>query len=135
VSNRRLLFVMLALVVAAAGCESSPNAPTEAVAVTLAPGESASVGALKLTFVRITGDSRCPGDAVCITAGDAQAAIDLELFGVRKSAEIYLFNPAKRQVTAGPYSVTFELLTPYPFLSLGPIAPAAYRATFEIRGT
>lgn len=38
----------------------------------LAPGQSVSVDpALRLRFVAVIGDSRCPGDALCITGGDA----------------------------------------------------------------
>jgi hypothetical protein len=131
---RRSICVVLTLALAltVSACESSPSAPTEPIVVTLAPGASATSGPLKLTFVRITGDSRCPGDATCVTAGDAQAAIELELFGLRQPAELHLFDPAKQSITLGNYRVRFEALTPYPFLSLGPIAPASYRATFEI---
>ena len=100
--------------------------------MTLAPGASTSYGSLKVTFVRVTADSRCPGDAICITAGDAQVAIEIEGFGPPRSAELHLVEPGKRSITQGGYTTTFETLAPYPFLSLGPIAPAAYRATFKI---
>jgi hypothetical protein len=125
-----LLIVLAALT---ASCASSPAAPTDPATVTLAPGASTEFGSLELTFVRVTGDSRCPGDAICISAGDAQALIELDGFGSRKSNEIYLVDPSKKTVTAGDYVVTFDALTPYPFVSLGPIAPANYRATFTLR--
>jgi hypothetical protein len=127
----KLARVLMALALVA-GCESSPAAPTDPETVTLAPGASTTYGSLELRFVRITADSRCPGDAICITAGDAQALIELDGFGSRKSTEIYLVEPSKKTVTAGDYAVTFEALTPYPFVSLGPIAPANYRATFKL---
>lgn len=129
----RSFVVVFALILTLAGCSSSPAEPTEPIAATLAPGESYTAGSLKLTFVRITADSRCPGDAICITAGDAQAAIEIQSLGSRQATEIFLVDADKRTLTAGNYRITFETLTPYPFVSLGPIAPSAYRATFEIR--
>ena len=129
---RKLGSVVIVVAMLASACTSSPAAPTDPETVVLAPGTSATYGSLKLTFVRITGDSRCPGDAICITAGDAQALIELDGFGPRQSTEIHLFEPSKRTVTTGAFIVTFEELAPYPFVSLGPIAPADYRATFKI---
>lgn len=43
----------------------------------LAPGQSVSVdSALRRRFVAVIGDSRCRGDALCITGGDAIVRID-----------------------------------------------------------
>ena len=125
---------LVVLVLSTAACASSPVAPTDPAVVTLAPGTSTTYGSLKVTFVRVTGDSRCPGDAICITAGDAQVAILIDGFGPQQSAELYLVEPSKRSITHSGFTITFETLTPYPFLSQGPIAPAAYRATFRISG-
>ena len=127
--------VLIGLAILAQSCASSPTAPTEPIVVTLAPGASFTTGPLTLTFIRITADSRCPGDAICISQGDATAAIETEIFGFRQAFEVSLNAPGKQTVIVGAFRVTFEALAPYPFVSLGPIAPAAYRATFEIRGT
>ena len=123
---------LFALVIASAACESSPAAPTEPAVVTLAPGASTSYGRLKVTFVRVTADSRCPGDAICIQAGDAQVEIILDGFGPARLAELYLAAPGKGSTTYADFTITFEALSPYPFLSQGPISPGAYRATFKI---
>jgi hypothetical protein len=128
---RSSIYILLALLFVTGACASSPAAPTEPAVVTLAPGGSTSYGSLKVTFVRVTADSRCPGDAVCIQAGDAQVAIEIAGFPTQ-STELYLVAPGKRSATHGGYTITFEALTPYPFLSQGPIAPSAYRATFKI---
>ena len=58
------------------GCdEKSPVGPTVPLneRFTLAPGEVADIDDvdLRVQFVRVTGDSRCPADAVCIQGGDA----------------------------------------------------------------
>src|SRR5690242_3025396 len=94
------LFLIGAIVAASAiACSSMPTAPTDPAVVTLAPGASTTYGSLKVTFVRVTGDSRCPGDATCIVAGDAQAAIELDGLGPAQSAEIFLVDPSKRTIT------------------------------------
>lgn len=133
---RRSIYFLFALVFAPVGataaCASSPASPTQPAVVTLAPGESSGAGGLTVKFIRVTADSRCPGDAVCIQAGDAQVATETTVLGSTKAAELYLVDPAKRTITHGGYTITFDALTPYPFLSLGPIAPSAYRATFKI---
>jgi hypothetical protein len=127
-----LRYFLFAFVLATAACASSPVAPTEPAVVTLAPGDSTSYGSLKVKFVRVTADSRCPGDAICIQAGDAQAAIEISGFGPSRSAELYLVAAGKRSTTYADFTITFEALSPYPFLSQGPISPGAYRATFRI---
>ena len=124
--------VLICVLLLASGCASSPAAPTDPETVTLAPGATTTYGDLRLTFVRITGDSRCPGDAICITAGDAQAAIETNVSGFPRASEVHLFATDKRTIAHGDYTITFEGLAPYPFVSLGPIQPANYRATFKI---
>ena len=58
------------------GCdEKSPDGPTVPLneRFTLSPGQVAAVedADLRFQFVRVTGDSRCPADAICIQGGDA----------------------------------------------------------------
>lgn len=128
---RSLICVVCVFVVATAGC-SSPTEPREPAVVTLAPGGSTTYGSIKVTFVRVTSDTRCPGDALCILPGDAQVAIEIDAFGPGRSAELSLVEPSKRSTTSSGYTVRFDALNPYPFLSQGPISPGAYRATFTI---
>ena len=123
---------LISVLLLTSACASSPAAPTDPATVTLAPGASTTYGELRLTFVRVTGDSRCPGDAICITAGDAQAAIETNLSGFPRASELHLFAPDKRRTAHGDYTISFETLAPYPFMSLGPIVPANYRAAFKI---
>ncbi len=131
--RRSVISVFLVFLAAlVSSCKSSPNAPSDPATLTLAPGASGTVGTLKVTFVRVTGDSRCPGDALCITAGDAQVALETTYLGAKHSNELALVAAAKRAVQRGTYTITFDALTPYPFASLGPVAPSAYRATFKV---
>ena len=127
----RAAFMFVAVVVSAS-CSSSPAAPSDPVNLTLAPGDTRSASGLTVRFIRLVSDSRCPGDALCIQAGDAEVAIETTVFGLRQTAELALVAPAKRSTTHGSYTVTFETLEPYPFVSRGPIAPGDYRATFLI---
>ncbi len=124
-------FHVLVIAVLFAACSSSPTAPGEPHSVTLAPGESASILDLNVTFIRVTSDSRCPGDATCITAGDASVAIATTWLGSQREAELWLNNPASQSATHGRYRITFDALAPYPFASRG-ILPADYRATFHV---
>ena len=75
-----LTFDLLRLPAAAAllgalACNGSPAGPTVLLneQFTLAPRETASIRdtSLRLEFMRVSGDSRCPGDAICVWAGDA----------------------------------------------------------------
>lgn len=129
---------LICFVLAAAGlvpmaaCDSAPTAPTDPVVVTLAPGDAESANGLILTFVKVTADTRCPADAFCIHPGEAQVSVQTMVLGVSRTSELYLFDSAKRRVTHGSHTVTFEELNPYPFLSRPPIVPSAYRARFRI---
>src|SRR5262245_22815450 len=52
----------------------SPNGPAGPLdlRVVLAPGQQATVpGAGSVRFEGVANDSRCPGDAICVWAGDA----------------------------------------------------------------
>ena len=71
----RASFVLICLLCVTGCDEKSPSGPTVPLnqSFTLAPGEVAKLSGadLRFEFVRVTGDSRCPADAVCIQGGDA----------------------------------------------------------------
>ncbi|HQX82092.1 MAG TPA: hypothetical protein PKW63_10065 [Vicinamibacterales bacterium] len=122
---------ILAFAVLFAAC-SSPTNPSEPGVMTLAPGESGSARGLTVTFLGVTSDSRCPGDATCVTAGDASVSLETSWLGTRRAFELQLNNPANRSATHGNNTITFSALAPYPFASRGNILPADYRATFGV---
>ena len=66
---------LLVCLLAATACDESPTGPTVTLdqQFTLAPGETASIDGrgARLRFEGVTGDSRCPVDAICIQGGDA----------------------------------------------------------------
>lgn len=96
----------------------------------LAPGQSASVDpALRLRFVAVLGDSRCPGDALCITGGDAIVRIDITAAGITAERDLHTGN--MRPVTHHGVRVELVSLDPYPFASR-PFDPSEYRATLRV---
>ena len=74
-SQMRPLILILCLLAVTACDEQTPVGPTVTSneRFTLAPGEVATVRDVDLyvRFVAVTGDSRCPADALCIQGGDA----------------------------------------------------------------
>jgi hypothetical protein len=123
----RWAIVLVALTFAA--CKGSPNEPVD-LRVVLAPGNVAGVGGATIRFEGVTSDSRCPGDAICVWAGDAIVRVVVSASGSSSTYELHTadLKPAQdRGVT-----VKLEELSPYPFASLGPIKPADYRATLRI---
>ena len=126
-----LLFCLLA----ATACDESATGPTVNVDVrfTLAPGETASVQGrgVKLRFEGVTGDSRCPADAVCIQGGDAVVKVAASGDSGSLTLELHTGDSSRASVTYGSVKVTLVELQPYPFSSRT-IAPGDYRATLLV---
>jgi hypothetical protein len=127
---------LLLCLLAATACDGSPTGPTVSIDTrfTLAPGETASVQGhgVKLRFDGVTGDSRCPGDAVCITGGDAVVKVSASGDGGSLSLELHTGDTSRASVTYGSVKVTLVELQPYPFSSRPPIVPGDYRATLLV---
>jgi hypothetical protein len=130
---RLVLFAsLLSLPACASNAPAAPDGPLD-VSLVLAPGETKGVvnTNLAVRFDRVLNDSRCPGDAICITGGDAIVQIRaIVANGPDASYDLHTGNlePARHS------NVTIALaeLSPYPFSSLGPIKPGDYRATLRI---
>lgn len=127
--------VVLMCLLCVTGCdEKSPVGPTVPLneRFTLSPGEVAAIedADLRLQFVRVTGDSRCPGDAICIQGGDATVQV-LAAGDGSDSSLLGLHTGDSSQASAVYQGVRITLveLQPYPFSSLPPIEPDDYRAT------
>jgi hypothetical protein len=101
--------------------------------LTLAPGESRAISGtpVSLRFVEVTGDNRCPADAICVLGGSA--TVRLEVTGPGGERRDVRFETGDLQPVAHG-SLTLELvqLSPYPF-SASPIKPEDYRATVRIK--
>jgi hypothetical protein len=118
------------VVFAAVGCSTTPSS-TVGVPLgsefILKPGETARVQStdLRVTFVQVLNDSRCPGDALCVWAGDAVLALRVG------SADVELRSNTAPAQPVGTYTVRVQRVEPYPFTSKI-IAPADYRAVLVV---
>ena len=128
----RLALVGLLLTMASA-C-TSPSAPTAQLNenFVLGPGQSARVSGadVSVRFVAVQSDSRCPGDATCIQAGDAIVRIEvLSSTGGATTSDLHTAN--SQPVRYGDVSIALVELAPYPFVSR-PTQPGDYRATLRM---
>jgi hypothetical protein len=131
VAGMRHLGTIICLLTATACLGKTPSGPSPIEKeVVIAPGETAAVASdLRVGFVQVDGDSRCPTDVVCITAGDALVRITLEVGS--DAVERDLHTRDKQPVSHAGVRVELMKLDPYP-LSSRPIQPGEYRATLRI---
>jgi hypothetical protein len=135
--SRRLVGATIRALIVCALCtaacdEGTPTGPTLGEQFTLSPGESVTIrgSSLSFQFLRVSGDSRCPADAVCIQGGDA--IVHVRASGaVTADYELHTGSESRSVIT--PLGLRLELtdLQPYPFSS-GPIRSGDYRATFVV---
>jgi hypothetical protein len=115
-----------------AGCASTSLAPTGPFnkEVTIAQGKTtAIVEGVNVRFVAVSGDSRCPADAVCIQGGDA--IVKLQVTSDNDPREVELHTGSMQPVTSGNLTIELVQLTPYPF-SGRTIQQEDYRATLKV---
>ncbi|MGH9310674.1 MAG: hypothetical protein ACRD1U_14955 [Vicinamibacterales bacterium] len=99
--------------------------------VVLAPGEQSVVASdLSVRFLEVVGDSRCPGDALCITGGDAIVRVDVTAGEINATRDLH--TGVTQPVTVDGVRIELLQLDPYPFSSRPPIEPADYRATLRV---
>ena len=129
---RGMLLVLC--VVTALACDESQTGPTVALdrEFELAPGGSAVIDEASLTvrFNNVSSDSRCPGDVVCVQAGNAVVRIAVISGGQTREYELHT-TPSRQSVRDGEVTITLVELQPYPFTSRPPILPEDYRATLK----
>lgn len=130
----RALVLILSLV-AVAACDEAVSGPTVVVneRFTLAPGEVATVRDVdvRVRFEFVTGDSRCPADALCIQGGDALVHVSVIDDGTTSSYELHTGDSSRATVTHKQIRIALVELQPYPFSSRT-IAPGDYRATLTV---
>lgn len=129
----RLIVLILALT--ATGCSSNtPTAPAVHARqqVMLSPGQSVGItgSAYVLRFEGVEGDSRCPGDALCLTGGDAVVRVSVLTSTPRQEYALHTGNMRPFEYDA--WTVSLVQLDPYPFSSLPQIQPGEYRATLLV---
>lgn len=125
-------FLLLSGLLLLAGCSESPTSPTVPLnsEFVLVVGGAASIdgAAMTIRFNGVTGDSRCPADAVCVQGGDA--IVSLTVTSTEGSRNHELHTGDMRPVRHGDITIALVQLVPYPFSS-GPIHPGDYRATLK----
>jgi hypothetical protein len=130
----RLAFAAgLALVMLLAGCKASLAPVALDEAFVLAPGERVFVeeATLRIGFVEVTGESRCPLDAICVWAGDATVHVGVSEAGSIDRYELHTGDPVRKVVSHRGFTIHLVDLQPYP-ASTRPIAPSEYRVTLRV---
>lgn len=97
--------------------------------VTLGVGESVSFRDedLRVRFLRVDNDSRCPSDVTCVTGGEATVTVEARRASA-SSALLTLVLPTADTATYQGYEIRLLELEPYPVSTVTP-NPAAYEAT------
>ena len=131
----RAVVAVICLLAATACDEKSPTGPTSPLneRFTLGPGEMATVqdADLRVQFVEVTGDSRCPADAVCIQGGDAIVHVQAIDGGGRTAHQLHTGDSSRAAAAHRQFRIELLELQPYPFSSR-PIQPGDYRATLRV---
>jgi hypothetical protein len=128
------LFPAFFCLLAATACGGSPAGPTASLneQYTLSPGQTSSIHGTRtrVQFIGVSGDSRCPADAICVHAGDAIVQARVFEDG---AADYELHTNDARRAFAIHRDLRIELkhLQPYPFSSRR-IEPSDYRATLLV---
>ena len=128
--RRAALFFCLLLMTGCDDAQTSPTAPVNSE-FTLAPGEARRIDGELATvrFVGVSGDSRCPADAICVLGGSATVAIAV---ASGLSTQSYDLRTGDMQpVVHEDLTIALVQLMPYPF-SARTIAPDEYRATLKV---
>jgi hypothetical protein len=86
---------------------------------------------ISVQLIGVTGDSRCPADALCIQGGDA--VVHVRVFDASAPSVYELHTGDSRRASAAHRDLRIELLElqPYPFSSRT-INPSDYRATIVV---
>jgi hypothetical protein len=117
-----------------AGCLEHATTPSVAMGTefVLKPSEAASLTGTDalLRFEAVAADSRCPADALCITAGDATAVFTLTRSGASTNLSLHTAGEGRRTSVEG-FTLTLLRLDPYPY-SGRPVSPSDYRASLRV---
>ena len=128
-----LTFVLCA--VALSGCDekniAGPSGPINQL-LALAVGQAATISDVGITIrcMGVPNDSRCPGNAICVTAGDATVLVEVLPPDAGRS-RYDLHTADKKPVKHAGVTIALLQLDPYPFVGR-PIQPGDYRATLRV---
>lgn len=103
----------------------------QAISVCVGKEVTAKQSGLKVKFIEVLEDSRCPTDANCIWAGNAKIKVEVtDKRGGKKTLELDTNAGTKREQFDG-WAIELASLTPYPRTN-GKIEPAKYVAKVVI---
>jgi hypothetical protein len=132
---RRSAAVIAPLLVFVAACASVETAVVAdpGVAFSLPLGKTAAVNGngARITFNKVTDDSRCPVDVVCIWAGDAKIQLTVARNGSPAETRIISITSPNNEVVSGNLRIRFVGLAPSPRQS-EPGAGRAYVAQLVV---
>src|SRR5262245_28950683 len=133
-SSARLAIAALLLAVAC-GCWDNPAAPSVGLneSFTLEPAATAVIRGtgMRVQFLSVTGDSRCPVDAVCIQGGDAIVHVHTTDTHGSSDYELHTGDSSRASAEHQGFRITLIELKPFPFSSRA-VVPGDYRATFSV---
>ncbi len=88
---------------------------------------------IKIKFIEVVEDSRCPSGVACIWAGNAK--IKLSVSSGKSDAKIIELNSSldPQSMVVFGYEISFDTLTPYP--GENPQQPTARLATIRVKKT
>jgi hypothetical protein len=131
--SKALIIALGCLLFATACDENTPTGPSVPLnqQFSLAPGEVALIQdtSLRIQFMRVSGDSRCPADALCIQGGDALVHIRA-IDGGASEYELHTGDESRATIDHAGFRIELVNLQPYPFSSRT-IQPEEYRATLR----
>ena len=131
----RINYVVLCLLLATGCAEKTVVGPTARLEerFTIEAGQTATIepASVKVLFMGVTGDSRCPADVVFIQGGDAIVHVRATGGGSMGDYELHTGDSARATATHGSLRIALVELQPYPFSSRT-IAPGDYRATLRV---
>jgi hypothetical protein len=122
-----LILALLAVVMVSSAYSYTP----ETISVKAGKQAVAKRSKLKIKFISVVEDSRCPNGAQCVWAGNAKIKVEISVpKGEKKTVEINTGTGPKGDQVGG-YAVTLDSLTPYPNANK-PTDPKKYSAKFSI---
>ena len=124
-----LVFCLLAVT----ACDERITGPTSPLnsEFTLAPGETVALegASLSVRFNHITGDNRCPADALCVLGGSADVSVTA--VSDDSTRDHVLRTGDMEPVQHDGFTISLVQVSPYPFSSRT-IEPHEYRVTLRV---
>ena len=112
-SARRLTAVLL---IGAVGCATVDTAvvANPGAEFSLSLGKTAAITGTpyRITFNKVTEDSRCPVDVTCVWAGDAKIELTIARTSAPADVRVVSLTPPNSEVTVGDLRIRFVSLAP-----------------------